>query len=1139
MPVTVPHDLVLDVYSRPFYQATKQQGIQRRFALACMLTTAILVRLGRVASIADEVDLDYREFCKLVDPNQRKISFDFNTAREKQELVRNLVLSIETASGHIFATYKVVGGKQHAEKRIVWQFEKFGAELTEKLSGFIFHASGVVLHASGLLMLLAELLHRAVEAAPERADDRRYVLQIPRGRLAKLLDVDWQSDRGRNNFKRDLKYIRDALRRSKLFDINKFEYERNDTDTCTIQFELLPEYKEPQRLKQSRLETSDMAQQLTDQPVPQSADSSEALPTVDPRVEVTQNANQISALGPETAQSSEETVQASEQTPQSSMDEPHDTSPPTIEEILAPNPHNTIATSSSDLVPENLAIARVTEFLSLISRIRETENLLRIHDREINRQLDSSTARELHELMSGELEKLRENLVLIVLFGTTKAGKSTTGNAIVGTAVAPVRASPMTALPTIIRHVPGQYEPLLRFPLRQEFEALAHKVRGRIKEANDANINLETEMYDVASLISRLGDGEFDVWPEVAEGSENIGDLLLRANDLCRLALQVGVELTLSRDLIPTIQVAFEHVSDSFDSPNEAAIALLDTPGVNEAYVGKQMRKQVHALLEQASACVLVCDFTQLGVEAQEEVKRIVSGMPDGLADRSFVFVNKVDQGSEGDLDVDDLRRRLSASFPGGKVRPDRIKPVSALEAFLANWARREIAAKGRLSLRNGNTGEFAKLALGVIWEPEEIDDTEKLNRKADKLWERSRFSEALQSTVQFAKDNGRLLNIESATNKLLHYSERINDFLKMRGGLAARDQQELDRIIRELERDIEDVDDAKNKTDKWLSNSFEELKVKSLEGLKKTKIEVDEVVETYFSTGRFPGFNLIRGVVLTVTDLIKALYEAPTEVDGDFEPNDVLRFSGRNHEVEAAAKLEEIRTKLQKVFIVAMSDAVEQVNRHVESLKCELEREIPRQLGRTLEKAAERLQDTCDVDFFPPKPDFGEGDSFGTFPDFTVELERTVKWSPAPGFIAWILRWTGFSRGYKFSEEHSSLIQLGSLQAEAHDSVGKLYEWLLDAILGYHLNDLKPKIDEYFGRIRSYLDAFKNDLVDASHDTQLKADEYKRLLATIGELQGELDEMRSSSFEINEDVKAELGARRLAGSPEPASPIL
>jgi hypothetical protein len=57
---------------------------------------------------------------------------------------------------------------------------------------------------------------------------------------------------------------------------------------------------------------------------------------------------------------------------------------------------------------------------------------------------------------------------------------------------------------------------------------------------------------------------------------------------------------------------------------------------------------------------------------------------------------------------------------------------------------------------------------------------------------------------------------------------------------------------------------------------------------------------------------------------------------------------------------------------------------------------------------------------------------------------------------------------------------------------------------------------------------------VDASHDKQLRADEYKRLLATIGEL----EEMRSSSFEINEDVKAELQARRLAGSPEPASPI-
>jgi hypothetical protein len=848
---------------------------------------------------------------------------------------------------------------------------------------------------------------------------------------------------------------------------------------------------------------------------------------LDSRVEVSQNANQISALRPETPQSSEETVQASEQTPQSSMDEPHDTSPSTI---LATTPDTPVATTKSDLILENLTIALVAEFVSLLSRIQETENLIRTHDPDTNRQLDSATASDLYELMRGELEKLKENLVLIVLFGTTKAGKSTTGNAIVGTAVAPVRASPMTALPTIIRHVPGQYDPLLRFPLQREFEALAHKVRDGIKEANDANINLETETYDVASLIRRLGDGEFDAWPVVAEGSEPISNLLLRANDLCRLALHVGEELeelTLSRGKIPTIQVAFEHVSDSLGNTSDAAIALLDTPGINEHSVGKQMRKSVHALLAQASACILVCDFTQIGVEAQAEVTRIVSGMPDGLADRSFIFVNKIDQASKGDLNVEELRDKLSASFPGGRVRPDRIKPVAARHAFLANWARREIAAKGGLSLSDDNTTEFATLAMGVIWETM-INNTEMLKLSTDMLWSKSRFPEALRDTVKFAKNNGRLLNIQSAISKLLHYSERITDFLKTRGGLAERDQQELRRIISELERDIEDVRDAQNETDRWLSNSFEQLKMKSLEGLKKTKVEVDEVVEKYLSTGRLPGFNLIRGVVLTVTDLLKHLYEA-----GDFEPNGgVLRFKGPNHEVEAAETLEEIRTNLQKVFIAAMNDAVEQVNHHVESLKCELEEEIPRQLGRTLEKAAERLQDTCDVDFFPPKPELGEGDSFDTLPGFTVELERTVKKSKAPGIIAWILRWiTLFNRGYEVREERSSLIQLGALQAEAHDTVGKLYEWLLDAIISYHLNELKPKIDEYFGRIRSYLDAFKNDLADSSNDKQLKADEYERLLATIRKLQKELEEMRSSSFEINEDVKAELEARRLAGS--------
>jgi len=67
-------------------------------------------------------------------------------------------------------------------------------------------------------------------------------------------------------------------------------------------------------------------------------------------------------------------------------------------------------------------------------------------------------------------------LVLAVV-GTMKAGKSTTINAIVGREIMPNRNRPMTALPTLIRHVPGRVQPLPRLQKVQPLNDLDCEAR--------------------------------------------------------------------------------------------------------------------------------------------------------------------------------------------------------------------------------------------------------------------------------------------------------------------------------------------------------------------------------------------------------------------------------------------------------------------------------------------------------------------------------------------------------------------------------------------------------------------------------------------------------------------------------------
>lgn len=65
---------------------------------------------------------------------------------------------------------------------------------------------------------------------------------------------------------------------------------------------------------------------------------------------------------------------------------------------------------------------------------------------------------ERHAMLNNELRKISRLEMVLAIVGTMKAGKSTTINAIVGTEVLPNRNRPMTALPTLIRHTPGQKE---------------------------------------------------------------------------------------------------------------------------------------------------------------------------------------------------------------------------------------------------------------------------------------------------------------------------------------------------------------------------------------------------------------------------------------------------------------------------------------------------------------------------------------------------------------------------------------------------------------------------------------------------------------------------------------------------------
>lgn len=123
------------------------------------------------------------------------------------------------------------------------------------------------------------------------------------------------------------------------------------------------------------------------------------------------------------------------------------------------------------------------------------------------------------EVLNGELAKLKNLEMVLAVVGTMKAGKSTTINAIVGTEVLPNRNRPMTALPTLIRHTPGQLEPILKFENSEPINDLMLTLGKALKNGagQKAFVTSNADMAELLTLIEKKVR-----FKEIYEGAESI-----------------------------------------------------------------------------------------------------------------------------------------------------------------------------------------------------------------------------------------------------------------------------------------------------------------------------------------------------------------------------------------------------------------------------------------------------------------------------------------------------------------------------------------------------------------------------------------------------------------------------------------
>ena len=402
----------------------------------------------------------------------------------------------------------------------------------------------------------------------------------------------------------------------------------------------------------------------------------------------------------------------------------------------------------------------------------DKNNLLRFSEPGLEMQQD---------MLHNELRKVTQHEMVLAIIGTMKAGKSTTINAIIGTEVLPNRNRPMTALPTLIRHTPGQREPVLHFPHVKPIETLMIALQQKLHQIDKDSLAGKLEIdRDMADLLERITCGTG--FERRYLGAKPIFYCLKNLNDLVRLAGVLDVAFPFSAyaaiEHVPFIEVEFVHLAGLGKGLGQ--LTLLDTPGPNEAgqpYLQEMLNQQ----LAQASAVLAIMDYTQLKSVSDEEVRRAIQRVSKSVP--LYILVNKFDQKDRNSDDESQIKAMVAGTLMKGSIEPDRVFPVSSMWGYLANRTRYELSTFGHLPdpQQQSWVQDFAEEALGRRWRLEDLADRQTIAQAANLLWEDSLLGRPIKSILHVAHANASLYALRSASHKLLDYAQSMESYLQFR----------------------------------------------------------------------------------------------------------------------------------------------------------------------------------------------------------------------------------------------------------------------------------------------------------------------------------------------------------------------
>ena len=748
---------------------------------------------------------------------------------------------------------------------------------------------------------------------------------------------------------------------------------------------------------------------------------------------------------------------------------------------------------------------------------------------------DRTSTPERIEVLRGELTKLETMELVIAVVGTMKAGKSTTINAIVGAEVMPNRNRPMTALPTLIRHTPGQTDPILKFENDEPINALFEKIRQRIVTGEvDDLLKVLSSDGDMKELIDNIRKRHRFL--KVYQGSTDIFECLKTLNDLVRLSSDLGVDFPFSEysniDQMPVIAVEFFHLREEGEMHGQ--LTLLDTPGPNEA--GQDhLRNMLTEQLKKTSAVLAVFDYTQLKSDADEEVRAEIKRIAQLHKGRLFALVNKFDQKDRNGDGKEAVRALVADKLMDGLLDKKHVFPVSSNWGYLANRASHELAVNNELPKSENApwVTDFKKAALSSCSE-DDIPDIAAIFKNPSILWEKSGFPEPMENVIRAAHKNAALLAIDSAAKKLVECTHDIEKFLGVRRDSLSKSAKELQAQIDSLQKKIKIVEDLEIDTRKKINSTIEILTSKTNETIANAKDNSENAVIKYFKKGK-----VAEGKEIALAQKESAVNRQPnlrevflgtrsreksSESKPHFNPDDdELRF---DNERAAIIQLMEIQEAVEKSIDNGKSELSNSINSELSKFRTNFEKDVD-----TAKKIIFDINTSISNEGFTIRlkfPDTQELNNIFKNKNLSLNEKMDVQTKKEPysveksGVLPWLARkiWGGGSET-RYRNVTEYIIKIKDIKQFVFTSVGENFDRYDKATKQEIIQPINTEVDEFFNELKKTIGHVRGDLQQGIRDKQNKEEsELNMLREYLERFSKGVPAIETDSESLNQDIK-------------------